>query len=182
MFFSSIRAKGQKGKRAKNGPKWQNILSHSVSQELYLIWLWSLVHMCKIMSPAIFFHFFKILIFQVFQSSSINAKRKFWGVPCLLHMCVILYGGQGNAFPVKSAHSLPDLDWSLSSILLFNPYVYSEPLQKPLEKWLGSHLQNQNLPYLWNNPSVCQHLHLVVELFHLHIVSDKLSQLQDIQH
>ena len=35
-----------------------------------------------------FFHFFKILIFQVFQSSSINAKRKFWGVPHLLHMCV----------------------------------------------------------------------------------------------
>ena len=28
----------------------------------------------------------KILIFQVFQSSSVNAKRKFWGVPHLLHM------------------------------------------------------------------------------------------------
>ena len=65
-------------------------LSHSVSQELYLIWLWFLVHMCKMMiSPAIFFHFFKILIFQVFQSSSINAKMKFWGVPHLPHMCVI---------------------------------------------------------------------------------------------
>ena len=36
-----------------------------------------------------FSHFFKILIFQVFQSSSINAKRKFWGVPHLLHICVI---------------------------------------------------------------------------------------------
>ena len=31
-----------------------------------------------------FFHFFKILIFQKFQSSSINAKRKFWGVPHLI--------------------------------------------------------------------------------------------------
>ena len=36
-----------------------------------------------------FFHFFKILIFWVFQRSSINAKRKFWGVPHLLEMCVI---------------------------------------------------------------------------------------------
>ena len=38
-----------------------------------------------------FFIFFKILIFWVFQSSSVNAKRKFCGVPHLLHMCLILY-------------------------------------------------------------------------------------------
>ena len=39
-------------------PKWQKFcLSHSVSQEPY-IWLWFLVHMCKMMiSPAIFFIF-----------------------------------------------------------------------------------------------------------------------------
>ena len=65
-------------------------LSHSVSQELYLIWLWFLVHMCKIMIyPTILFQFFKILIFRFFQSSSINAKRKFWGVSNLLQTCVI---------------------------------------------------------------------------------------------
>ena len=34
-----------------------------------------------------FFHFIKILIFLVFQSSWINAKRKFWGVSHLLHVC-----------------------------------------------------------------------------------------------
>ena len=74
---------------AKNDPKWQKKLSHSVSQELYLIWLWFLVHTCKMMiSPAIFFHFFKILISWVSQSSSINTKSKFWIVPHL-HMCVI---------------------------------------------------------------------------------------------
>ena len=28
------------GKRTKNGPKWQKILSCSVSQEPYIIWLW----------------------------------------------------------------------------------------------------------------------------------------------
>ena len=38
-----------------------------------------------------FFHFFKIVILQVFQSSSINAKRIFWGVPYLLHMCVVFH-------------------------------------------------------------------------------------------
>ena len=33
----------------------QFCLSHSVSQELYIMWLWFLVHMCKMMiSPAIF--------------------------------------------------------------------------------------------------------------------------------
>ena len=66
--------------------------SHCISQELYIIWLWFLVHMCKMMiSPAIFFHFFKILIFRVFQSSSINAKQKFWGMHHLLRMCRIFF-------------------------------------------------------------------------------------------
>ena len=49
--------------------------------------------MCKMMiSPAwFFFHFFKILIFRVFQTSSVNAKRKFWGVSHLYHMRVISF-------------------------------------------------------------------------------------------
>ena len=47
-------------KKAKNGPKWQKILSHFISQELYRIWLWFLVNMCKIMtSPANLFIFLK---------------------------------------------------------------------------------------------------------------------------
>ena len=93
FWFSSLLLGG-----GGEGGKWQKMaqvtqkMCHSKPQELYLIWLWFLVHMCKRMiSPAIFFHFFKILIFQVFQSSSINAKRKFWGVPHLLHMCVIFF-------------------------------------------------------------------------------------------
>ena len=92
LFFQNFGFLGCYGgsKSVKKDPKWQNILSHSVSRELYLIWLWLLVHMCKMMiSPE--FYFFKILIFRVFRSSSINAKRKFWGVPHLLHMCVIFY-------------------------------------------------------------------------------------------
>ena len=118
-------------------------LSHSVSQEPYIIWLWFLMHMCKIMiSPANFFVFqnwakndlilpisvcfalylrnyrlyhqdfdndiyrclslffkkcsivnIKIILFFIvplqqffliiicFSSSSINAKKKFWGMP-----------------------------------------------------------------------------------------------------
>ena len=48
------------------------------------------MHMCKMMiSPVIFFHFFKSLIFRVFQISSINTKRKFRGLPHLPHMCII---------------------------------------------------------------------------------------------
>ena len=54
-------------------------ISHYISQELYLIWLWFLVYMCIMMiSPAFFFfffHFFKILIFQGF-SKFINKCQK----------------------------------------------------------------------------------------------------------
>ena len=51
----------------KNGPKWQKIvLSHSISQEPYIMWLLFMVHLWKmIISSVIFFHFFKILIFWV---------------------------------------------------------------------------------------------------------------------
>ena len=41
--------------------------SYLVSQELYIVWLWFLVHICKMISPALFFHFCKILIFFVFR-------------------------------------------------------------------------------------------------------------------
>ena len=94
-FLSCYNEMGWGGGRVEGQRIVQNDktnLSHSVSQELYLIWLWFLVHMCKMMiSPVIFFHFFKILIFRVFQSSSINAERKFWGLPHLLHMYVIFF-------------------------------------------------------------------------------------------
>ena len=53
----------------KNNPKWQND-SNSISAELFFIWLWLLVHMCKLMiSPAFFFffHFFKVIFFRFFK-------------------------------------------------------------------------------------------------------------------
>ena len=54
------------------GVKWQKMaqnvktfcVSHFVSQELYLIWLWVLVHLCKMrISPATFFIFSTFLFF-----------------------------------------------------------------------------------------------------------------------
>ena len=44
-FFGLLAGKG--GKRTKNGPKQQKILSRSISQELYIIWLSFVVHMCS---------------------------------------------------------------------------------------------------------------------------------------
>ena len=46
------------------GQKWhkmtKNCLSHSISQEAYIVWWWFLVHMCKMMtSPDAFFIFEK---------------------------------------------------------------------------------------------------------------------------
>ena len=56
----------QISKRAKNGQKCQIIcLSHSISQEPYIIRSSFVVHKCKMMSYRGFFYFFKNLIFQV---------------------------------------------------------------------------------------------------------------------
>ena len=64
-----MRVKGLK--MAQNDKR---ILSNSVSQELYFIWLWFLVHMCKMMiSPAIFFQFFQ--------------NSDFWGFSKFVNKC-----------------------------------------------------------------------------------------------
>ena len=70
FIFWIVREGWEKGCKGK---KWSKITKNSVS-----------LHISETVP-----HFFKILIFQVFQSWSINAKRKFWGVSHLLHMCVI---------------------------------------------------------------------------------------------
>ena len=57
---------GLKGdEMAQNDQKF--CLSHCVSQELYIIWLWFLVHTCEMMISPANFLFFKILIFGVFK-------------------------------------------------------------------------------------------------------------------
>ena len=48
--------------------------SHSISHEPYLIWLWFLVHICKIIVSSNFFHFFKILIFVFFRGRGRGVK------------------------------------------------------------------------------------------------------------
>ena len=54
--------KGQK--MVQNDKKF--CLSHSISQEPYIIWLSFVVHICKMMiSPVVFFHYFKYRIFQI---------------------------------------------------------------------------------------------------------------------
>ena len=85
LVFWGVREGG--GEMAKNGPKRQKKMSLRVSGTLpdcgfrYTCVKSWYVHF-------FFFFFFKILIFWVFQSSTINAKSKFWGVPHL-HMCMI---------------------------------------------------------------------------------------------
>ena len=97
-FLGCLREKGDE--RAKNGPKWQKILSpylrncasYDCGFSYTCVKWWYLQQ---------FFSFFQYskLIFRVFQNSSINVKRKFWGVSHLPHMCVILF--------LFSPHPLP---------------------------------------------------------------------------
>ena len=55
-------------KKVKNGPEWQKVMSHFISQELYLIWLWFLVHICKmVISPTNFFIFSEVWFFWFFK-------------------------------------------------------------------------------------------------------------------
>ena len=73
---------GEGVKKAKNSPKWQKILSHFVSQELYLIWLWFLVHMGKMMiSPANFIIFSKIWFINKRQKEIMGCA------PSFSHVC-----------------------------------------------------------------------------------------------
>ena len=58
-FFGLLAGKG--GKRTKNGPKRQKILSRSISQEPYVIWLLFMVHICKMIFSGAFFIFSKFL-------------------------------------------------------------------------------------------------------------------------
>ena len=68
LFFWIVR--GVEGKGQKMAQNEKKVLSNSVSQELYFIWLWLLVHMCKMMiSPAIvlFSFFSKFWFFKFFK-------------------------------------------------------------------------------------------------------------------
>ena len=64
FWFSSLLG----GVRAKNDTNWKKFCpSHSISEELYLIWFLFLVHMCKMMiSRTCFFIFPKFWFFRVF--------------------------------------------------------------------------------------------------------------------
>ena len=96
LIFEVIRGvKGQK--MAQNDKKF--CLSRSVPQEPYIRWLWSLVHMCKMMTSPGAFHLFKILIFQVIR----EYKGKKWPkwqkilsialhISGTIHLMIVIYG------------------------------------------------------------------------------------------
>ena len=64
-----MKVKKTKSKKAKNRKTAQNeklkLHPRTISQEQYSIWSWFLIQLCKMMISPGFFHFFKILIFQV---------------------------------------------------------------------------------------------------------------------
>ena len=63
-----------KGQRMAQSDK-KLFLSHSLSQEPYLIWLWFLVHMRKMMiSPEVFFTFSKFWFFR-FLGRGVKGKK-----------------------------------------------------------------------------------------------------------
>ena len=129
-FFQSFDLANWRHKRAKNGPKWQKIVAVSfVSQEPCMILFWFLVHMCKMMiSPAIFFIFFKFRFFLVFsplktQNQNFEKMKKFAGDIIILYMCTknqndIMHGSwdtkwhsnkrakNGMKLPISVCHTL----------------------------------------------------------------------------
>ena len=62
-FFRLLGRGGVKGQKMTQNEKWLHA-SRTISQDQYSIWSWFLVHLCKVMiSPVVFFIFFKFWIF-----------------------------------------------------------------------------------------------------------------------
>ena len=95
-FFSKFCFSGLLGGgevKVKNDPKWQKKIFLALYLRNCTSYDCGFCYTCKMMiSPAIFFPFFKILIFWVFQSSSINARKEMLRcVPPSSHMCDFFY-------------------------------------------------------------------------------------------
>ena len=138
-----------------------------MSQRLYLIWLWFLLRLCKMMIfPDFFFHFSKILLFWVFQSSSINTKNGFWGVPHLLHMCVIFW----LIICIKTAFHV---SWVLSSGCItfqkqkfFIIIVQIRPFYQTYERELSPKFYSEKFLKLGHNTTVAEYFFSQVLGFH----------------
>ena len=94
---------------------------------LYLIWLWFLVHMCKMMiSPAIFSHFFKILIFLVFQSYQWMPRGN--SEVCPIFFTCVWFFSLTEAEPLK----IPHFHWRIKTGTLWYMKVILTSLMKNL--------------------------------------------------
>ena len=78
----------------------KSCLSHSISEEPYIIWLSFMVHMCKmVISPGVFFHFYKIFIFQIVRGvkgqNLVQNNKKFsvtLRISGTIHHMNVIYG------------------------------------------------------------------------------------------
>ena len=73
--------------RAKNSPKWQKILSCSISHEPYIIWSSFVVCKCKIIFSDVFFIFSELWFFRLLRGS----KGKEWPKMTKNSVCCALY-------------------------------------------------------------------------------------------
>ena len=83
------------GSKGKKWPKMTKKLSFALtSQEPYITWSWSMVHMCKkIISPGVFLPFFQILIFKVnseVEEQLMSVTLHIW-VTYMVWLCFFLH-------------------------------------------------------------------------------------------
>ena len=82
-------------------------LSCSIYQEPYIKWLSFMVHMCKmIISPGVFFQFFKILIFQVVRDCRRAKNCPKWQK--LLSVALYISGTIHHMTVIYATHMLND--------------------------------------------------------------------------
>ena len=84
LIFQVFRGGGIKGQEMVQNDK-KFCLSHSISQEPYFIWLWFLVHSCKMISPGNF------SIFQNIDFWGFSGKRAKNEVKLPISVCFVLY-------------------------------------------------------------------------------------------
>ena len=104
----------------------------------------------------IFFHFSKILLFWVSQSSSINTKNEFWGVPHLLHMCVIfwLIIGIKTAFHVSWVLSSGCITFQKQKFFII--IVQIRPFYQTYERELSPKFYSEKFLKLGHNKTIAE--------------------------
>ena len=117
--FSGLLGGVKEQKMIPNDKKF--CLLHLIFKISHIIWSSFMVHMCKrIISPGIFFHFFKILIFGII----IRVKRQKWPKMTEKYFCLTLYLWSCTSYDWDFWYTLVKWFYLQQSFFIFAEFWY----------------------------------------------------------